>query len=132
MKFVGTNVSSMFVGMAILASVACSRASDIGVACPAIFVYGLNVTVVDSITGAPTGSGATVVARDGAYTDSSTRAANGSAAAPFALAGERSGTYSLTVRKSGYTDWLKSGIQVKKAVCGVTPVVVLAKLQPGS
>ena len=38
-----------------------------GPACTALFAYGLNVTVRDSVTTLPAGDGATVVARDGGY-----------------------------------------------------------------
>ena len=115
----------------VLVSGSCSQPAAVSVICPDIFVFGLNVSVVDSVTGAGTGSGATVIARDGAYTDSTTRAANGSDVATFGLAGERAGTYAVTVRKAGYQSWLRSGIQVAKAECGVTPVAVTARLQPG-
>jgi hypothetical protein len=115
----------------VLISGACSQPAEVSVTCPAILIFGLNVSVVDSVTGAGTGSGATVIARDGAYTDSTTRAANGSDVATFGLAAGRAGTYAVTIRKTGYTSWLRSGIQVAKAVCGVTPVAVTARLQPG-
>lgn len=82
------------------------------------------------MSGALTAAGATVIARDGAYADSATVPADGSNSTPVGLAGERAGTYSITVRKAGYQTWSKGGVLVTKDVCHVIPVQVTAKLQP--
>jgi hypothetical protein len=109
---------------------ACSQPNGTGVVCTALFAYGLSVTVQDSVTGLPAAAGATVVARDGAYADSTSVPANGANNTSVGLAGERAGTYSITVRKAAYQTWSKSGVQVTKDVCHVIPVQVTAKLQP--
>jgi len=109
---------------------ACSQPNDTGIACTAIYVYVLSVTVQDSVTGSPAAAGATVIARDGAYADSTVVPASGANNTSVGLAGERAGTYSITVRKAAYQTWSKTGVQVTKDVCHVIPVQVAAKLQP--
>lgn len=114
-------------------SIACSQPSQAnGVVCTALFAYGLSVTVVDSASGSPAGAGATVVARDGAYADSATGAPGRPEFPSFSLAGERAGTYSISVTRPGYKPWSRSGVEVTKDVCHVRGVAITAKLQPGS
>jgi hypothetical protein len=123
--------SLVVVAMALGAATGCSSPMNDGIVCPDIFIPGLAVTVVDSASGAGVAAGATVIARDGAFADSTARPATGSDTAPFSLAG-RAGAYSLTVRKSGYGTWTKNGIQVvNQDACFVKTVSVTAKLQPG-
>ncbi len=92
-----------------------------GVACTDILVPGISVAASDSITGAPL-SGAVAVARDGAYVDSTTQLGM--------IAGERSGTYTVTVRKTGYAPWVRNGVTVTRDECHVKTVFLSAKLQP--
>jgi len=106
-----------------------------GVVCTAQFVYGLNITVVDSATGSPP-SEATLLARSGTFSDSvGPRApSQGVANEPLVLimstAGERAGVYSATVRSPGYRDWTRSGISVTADECHVRPVNLTAWMQP--
>lgn len=117
----------MFVAIvAMSAAASCTQPAE-SIVCTDLFAYGLTVSVTDSSTQSAMSSGVSVVARDGSYVDS---AAPFPGASTFALAGERAGTYSVTVRKVGYKDWVKSGIQVTKDVCHVQPVGVTARLQP--
>ena len=102
-----------------------------GVVCTAIAAAGLNVTVVDSLTGQPTAfSGLWARAREGSYTDSSAMAFTDvqTGAVRMALAYERAGTYVVTVHAAGYADWTKAGVTVTKGVCHVTGVLLTARL----
>jgi len=96
------------------------------------FRFGLSVYVKDSVTAAPAASGATLIARDGTWADTVSLPAGKAGLDGLGLntAGERAGTYSLTVHKAGYHDWVKSGVVVTADVCHVHPVVVTALLVP--
>jgi hypothetical protein len=102
--------------------------------CTANYVFGLTVTVVDSVTGIPPAS-ARLLARSGAYSDSVGPAAphqyyeNGPSVLQLSTAGERKGTYDLTVRAAGYRDWTRTGVKVTADECHVRPVALTARLQ---
>jgi len=104
------------------------------VACTADFRFGLHVTVADSLTEAPPAS-AVVVARSGTFVDSvgptpSTPVnGGGPALLRFYMAGERPGTYDLTVRSPGYQEWSRTGIQVTGDECHVHTIALIARLQ---
>ena len=90
-----------------------------------------NLTVVDSVTGAPAALvGLWARARDGSYTDSSgfmyTDSQTG--ATRIALAFEHAGTFAVTVHAPGYQEWTKSGVVVTKDVCHVIGVQITARL----
>lgn len=113
---------------------ACTSPFD-GTLCTDQFVYGLNVTVLDSLTLSPP-TKATLLARSGAFTDSvgprspSPLTNGGPAMLLLWTAGERAGVYDITVKAPGYRDWTKNGITVTADACHVNPVSVTAKLQP--
>ncbi len=98
--------------------------------CTTEFVYGITVNVVDSVSGAPAGAGATLVVQDGAYSEAITHPATSSNSESFNAAGERPGTYSLSVTRNGYKAWSASGITVTKDACHVKGVAITARLQP--
>lgn len=108
---------------------ACSAVLD-PVYCTTDFRFGLAVQVQDSVTGAWIGSGATLVARDGAYVDSVTGPVGRPEDAALAAAGERAGTYDLVVRHEGYLPWSRTGVKVEGDECHVHPVTLLARMQP--
>jgi hypothetical protein len=97
------------------------------VACLAIVPQAFHVLAQDSVTGGNVLPGASVVARDGSYADSLV-------APPIVTAmgvgGDRPGTYTVTVRQSGYQLWSKSSLKVRDGECGVQTVEVTARLQP--
>jgi hypothetical protein len=90
------------------------------------------VQVKDSLTNVGTASGASLVVRDAAFTDS--------VAVPnarpdlndwvLAAAGERAGVYQVTVSKPGYAKWVQSNVRVTKNQCHVNTVNLTALLQP--
>lgn len=102
--------------------------------CTLDFRYGLNVTIVDSATGGPPTS-AVLIARSGAFVDSVGPGTpmpvtlGGPPVLLLSTAGERPGTYDVTVRAQGYRDWARTGIRVTADECHVEPVAVTAHLQ---
>jgi hypothetical protein len=102
------------------------------VACTEILVYGLSVTVRDSVTHIPAGRQALAVAQDGAYTETLQFLGefNPTDSLTFVGAAERAGTYQITVTKAGYQTWTRGGVPVRADVCHVLPVAVEVRLQP--
>jgi hypothetical protein len=99
--------------------------------CTTEFVYGLQVDVVDSLTGAPAGRGAVVIARDGSYADTAkSQLPPGSPAEgqTLLLAGERRGTYEVTVQRPGDQAWRQAGVRVTGDACHVRPTHLTARL----
>ena len=102
--------------------------------CTADYRYGLTVAVVDSVTGVPPAS-AVLIARSGAFVDSVGPATphpvvqNGPPVLLLFSAGERAGTYDLTVRAPGYRDWTRNGVNVTEDECHVRLTKVTARLQ---
>lgn len=110
----------------------CGRSmEEPGRVCTDIYVHGLQVSVVDSVTGAVPAS-ATLVVRSGEYVE--TRfglrppPGHASSALRIAAAGERAGVYDLTVRSTGYADWVKNGVIVEHDGCHPIPVSLTARL----
>ena len=100
--------------------------------CTTEFRYGLAVFVRDSATGAAAASGATLVTVDqhGSVDSMSfppNRADLDSTALPGA--GEHAGTFVVTVRRPGYRDWVRSGVQVTADACHVRLTTITALLQ---
>lgn len=117
--------------LAALAVGACDVLDSPDVICTANFVFGLVVTVQDSASGAPSASGAQLIAQEGAYADTAGFPPNRPDldTLPLVGAGERPGTYTVTVRKSGFHDWVRSGLVVTADECHVHPVQLTARLQ---
>ena len=111
---------------------ACSPGVSLPVACTDDLRFGLNVTVVDSLTNTPPPS-ATLIARTTAAVDSvgprSPFLTGQGAVLILSAAPERPGTYALTVRAAGYRDWMRTGVQVTADECHVHPVALTARLQ---
>ena len=103
-------------------------------ACTANIVFGLQVSVVDSLTDVPPAS-ALLIARSGAFVDSLGPTPSGPAypggptVLRFNTAAERPGTYDLTVRAPGYRDWSRTGVKVTKDECHVHTTSLTARLQ---
>ena len=96
-----------------------------GVACTADFRYGLSITVLEG-SGGPAAEGAEGIAVDGSYQETLMMVG------PDALvgAGERPGTYDITVSKFGYMTWSAENITVTADECHVIPVSLDAVLIP--
>jgi hypothetical protein len=102
--------------------------------CTADYRYGLNVTVVDSVTSEPPAS-ALLIAQSGAARDSvgphtpQPFGLNGAPVLVLSAAGERQGTYDLTVRAPGYRAWTRSNVKVTADECHVRGIALTARLQ---
>ncbi len=95
--------------------------------CTDILVPGILVDVRDSITDAYVGPQARISATSGWYLNVVvTQDDDG----PFGLAHERPGTYTVTVDKTGYTQWRRTGVEVTADGCHVRTVELIARLQP--
>ena len=102
------------------------RIIDEPVACTTVFVYGLNVTLVDADTGAAI-DGATLTLTEGAYSETM-EAFPGSGY--YVGAGERAGTYTLTAEADGYESQTVTDIVVGADECHVIPVTLTVELTP--
>ena len=113
-----------------LLTTSCMAPND--VVCTENLVYGLSVTVRDSVTGVPAGRQATAVAQDGSYTETLQflGAFSPTDSLTFFGVAERAGTYQITVTKAGYQTWTRGGVQVLADVCHVHPAAVEVRLQP--
>jgi hypothetical protein len=109
----------------------CSTFPTDPVVCTAQFVPGIVVRISDVRGGVP--ESASVTARDGDFvqTEPAQRFPNG-ARLEASLAGERPGTYTVTVNAPGYNTYSQSGIRVTRGVCHVRTVELDAQLTPSS
>ncbi len=95
--------------------------------CTANYVFGLSISVTDAVSAAPV-EGVAAEIRDGAWVDPNVTVLGNTVMG----AGERPGVYMVTVRKSGYADWTRSGVTVRMTSdgCHVDPVRLDAALVP--
>ena len=101
---------------------------DDQIVCTQQFVYGLNVVVLDAISGNPLVEGVTVHATDGSYQENLFLIPG--LEYSFAGAGERMGTYVITVTKDEYQTYTSSPIAVTANVCHVNPQGLTVTLHP--
>ena len=106
----------------------CIAIVDPGVSCTQEARPGIYVTVLDSATSALAGRSSRIVARDGLVADSVPSQWTEGSDGPFGVAYERRGVYTLTITKTGYREWTKSGIVVTADQCHVRTVPVTALL----
>jgi len=119
-------------GLALLAGVVSCNLVTGDRVCTTDFRYGLAVFVKDSATGAAAASGATLVTVDQhGSVDSMSFPPNRAELDPTSLfgAGEHAGAFVVTVRKPGFKDWVRSGVQVTADACHVRLTTVTALLQ---
>ena len=110
--------------------IACADELPIVTACTDESVPAFRVDVRDSTTGRRIIPPFDIYVRDGIYVDSAkARATGDSTYSPFALAFERSGTYSVEVNAPAYQLWRVSSVQVTKDECHVQTVELVARLQ---
>ena len=97
--------------------------------CAGVGAFGIEVTVVDSLSGAPAAAGAVLLTYD---------LANGGARVDSILgqsdtdvlggADDRAGNYSVYVRKAGYRDWTRAEVVVRDGCPAVKTVHLTARL----
>lgn len=92
----------------------------------------VQVRIEDRATGANLIAGARLIQSNGAVVDSTVWPSDGPADDRFVLAVqsfvETPGTYSLTVRRDGYAEWTRAGVEVAQGRCGVYPVELTARM----
>jgi hypothetical protein len=118
---------ALFAAATLLATAACEGAEDPDPCTLPYFQPTLQVTVQDSVTGANVTPGSTLVLRSGVYLADSVTAPP---AVTSMHVGGNWGTFSLTVRQTGYQSWTKTGIEVEKDGCVPRTVAVTARLKP--
>ena len=97
------------------------RSAEIG--CPDILRPGIDLTVIDSVSGVAPSAASVVIAMSESYTDS--------VSAPlippnhYALALGQTGIFNIVVRTPGYSDWSNAGVRVAESVCGQPITVAL-------
>jgi hypothetical protein len=109
------------------------RAAESPINCADFAAAGINVRVKDSVTGMWTASGASLITISQlGVVDSTAFPADRPDidSLPLASAWEQAGTFQVRVRRSGYREWNKAGVQVTSGVCHVHPVQLTASLQP--
>jgi len=117
---------ALFAAAGLLAMAACERVAEPDPCSLPYFQPTLQVTVQDSVTGANITPGSTLVLRSGVYVDSVTVPPE----VTSMHVGGSWGTFSLTVRQTGYQTWTKTGIEVEKNGCVPRTVDVTARLKP--
>lgn len=88
----------------------------------------ITVDVLDSITNAPVGEGATITASNGTTVYSAITYDD--YPGPYQLANENAGEFTVTVQKPGYARWTRDGVRVTRGECHVRTVHLTALLQP--
>ena len=86
------------------------------------------VTVVDSASGAPVRTGATVRVTDGAFSDTLVAPGPQSSAYSGGVY-ERAGTYTVAVAHADYRPWQRTGVAVARDECHVQTQALTARLQ---
>jgi len=94
--------------------------------CTEEYRAGINVEVVDAVSGSGLADGATLTIREGDYVESWTDAFGGTT---LSGAWERAGTYDVTVARDGYHTWIRTGVVVTEDECHVQAVALRAELQ---
>ena len=117
----------LFAFAPLLMILSCENDNDDQIVCTQEFVYGLNVIVLDATTGNPLVEGVTVEATDGSYHE--TLQLVPGLEYSFTGAGERVGTYTVTITKEGYQTYTSSPIIVTRNVCHVITQSLTVNLQ---
>jgi hypothetical protein len=105
----------------------CEDNDDNQIFCTDQFVYGLNVIVLDAVTGNPIFQDIEVKAVDGTYLEILELVPSSEYA--FVGAGERAGTYVVTITKAGYQTYTSAPIVLTRDECHVIPQSLTVNLQ---
>ena len=99
--------------------------------CTANVVPAIRVDVFDQETGLASACGATVILKDGIYSEEVELEQGDGCDETFTFSGadERAGTYDITVIKDGYIDWYQYDVTVSSNLCHVNTVSVQAYLE---
>jgi hypothetical protein len=105
----------------------CNNNDDNQIFCTDQFVYGLYVIVLDSSTGNPIFQDIEIKAVDGTYQEILELVSGLEYA--FVGAGERAGTYVVTITKAGYQTYTSAPIVLTRDECHVIPQSLTVNLQ---
>jgi hypothetical protein len=105
----------------------CDDNDDNQIFCTDQFVYGLNVIVLDAVTGNPIFQNIEVKAVDATYQEILELVPG--LEYTFVGAGERAGTYVVTVTKAGYQTYTSAPIVLTRDECHVIPQSLTVNLQ---
>jgi hypothetical protein len=108
-------VSALLAGCGVVGPVACTTEA----------VAAVQVTVEDSLTSAPVTEGLEGRLTEASYEETMLVFDN-----LLIGAFERAGTYVVTVNATGYEEWTRSGIRVRRGECHVVPADLEARLTP--
>ena len=97
--------------------------------CSDEYVYGLEIIVVDAGTGGPAALGAIAVVSDGDYIENALCEDRGPLGVAALAAGERAGTYDITIDAEGYLEWSRDNVRVTEDRCHVKTVRIIAELE---
>lgn len=106
---------------------------DIGLVCTAEFVYGLNISLFDSVSGEPLSiCDVNYSITEGEYLDESDPNDFDRCDVITSIlgAGERTGVYDIEIEKAGFEPWTTEGVIVNGDECHVTTVKLEAFLVP--
>jgi hypothetical protein len=122
-------MSNHFHNFLIVAAAALSVGCDslTGTVCTDEARAAISVEALDSITRAPVGVGARIIASDGAVADTVITVEG--FGGPYGLAHERAGSYTVTVEQAGHSPWSRSDVRVSRDDCHVRTVPLTALLQ---
>ncbi|MGH7555799.1 MAG: carboxypeptidase-like regulatory domain-containing protein [Longimicrobiales bacterium] len=113
-----------------LALIACELFEE---ECSLNIANNMNLTLQDSITGAPVvAEDIMVVTTDGAYSDTVRLSSGPSSPGTVVFVdGERPGTYRVEVTATGYKPWVRDGVRVREDDdgCHVETVELLVRMQ---
>lgn len=128
-----TRALSSLVASTLLLTAGCSNPS--GVLCPAVVNRGIEVEVLDAVTGASVARGAAGVVTDGAFTDSLRPVAfrgvpPADTVTTLGAALGRAGVYTVRVQRPGYAAFERAGVRVVLNGCGVVTTRLVARLTP--
>jgi hypothetical protein len=101
----------------------CSASTN-PVVCTALYAYGVSVRAVDASTGQPVTAGLTGTLADGSYRETMQVFPTGE----LVGAGERAGTYLVSVGATGYQSWTQADVRVSADECHVQGVHLDARL----
>lgn len=77
--------------------------------------YAIRLTVVDSATGGPPTSTASLTAQDGTYAESLPSPVTQNGEQLFLVGFERAGTYDLVVQATGYETWRRDDVRAQRS-----------------
>lgn len=97
--------------------------------CTEEFRFGINVEVVQASSGVPIAEDAVLILTDGEYVETITDSFDGRT---LSGAGEREGTYTVTVTHDSFATWSRTGVVVTADECHVNPVTLRAELEPNA